>query len=185
MSLLSKKKRGGTHDLEVSMVGIKLGSTVLQIGGQDAQLVTALAKIVGISGEVSVAVESAQDADRVALAAKSAGVFIDVQTTRLDTLTYNSESFDVVVAANLLGDMRMNERVLCLQQTLKVLKPNGRCVVIEAAPRGGLGILLSKRTFDPTYLSYGGAEGALKAEGFRSVRLLAEREGKCFYEGTK
>ena len=91
----------------------------------------------------------------------------------------------MVVVANLLGDMRVNERVLCLQQALNVLKPSGRCVVIEAAPRGGLGALLSQRTLDRTYLSNGGAEGALKSEGFRAVRLLAQREGKSFFEGTK
>ena len=105
--------------------------------------------------------------------------------TRLSDLPFAVDIFDVVVITNLLGDMRMNERVLCLQQALKVLKPNGRCVVIEGAPRGGLGALLSQRTVDLTYLSTDGAQGALKAEGFRAVRLLAEREGKSFFEGTK
>ena len=81
--------------------------------------------------------------------------------------------------------MRINERVLCLQQVLQVLKPNGRCLVIEAAPRGGLGALFSQRSLDRTYVAYGGAEGALKAEGFRAVRQLAEREGKRYIEAMK
>ena len=91
----------------------------------------------------------------------------------------------MVVAPDLIGGLRMNERVLCLQQALKVLRPNGRCVVIEAAQRGGIGSLFSRRTLDRTYLMNGGAAGALEAEGFRAVRLLAEREGKSFVEATK
>lgn len=184
MSLFELKKRGGPRDLEVSMVGLKLGSVVLQLG-QDEQLVTALAKVVGISGETSVAVESEEDANRMTRAAAAAGLLVDVKMTYLRDLPFTTDVFDVVVVANLLGDMGMNERVLCLQQVLRVLKPSGRCVVIEGTPRGGLGALLSQRMFDPTYLSNGGAQGALTAEGFRAVRLLAERESKNFFEGTK
>ena len=44
------KKTLGSHDLEVSMVGLKLGASVLQLGGRNAQLIAALAKVVGISG---------------------------------------------------------------------------------------------------------------------------------------
>lgn len=185
MSLFKLKKSGGPRDLEVSMAGLKLGATVLHLNGHDATLITALAKVVGISGETCVTVESPQDAARIAKAAESAGILVDIKTTRPASLPYDADTFDVVVAANVLGYLRMNERVVCLQQVLKVLKPGGRCVVIEAAPRGGLGALLSQRTFDPTYLANGGAEGALEAEGFRAVRRLAEREGKSFYEGTK
>ena len=184
MSLFKLKKRGGPRDLEVSMVGLKLGSAVLQLG-QDEQLVTALAKVVGISGETSVAVESEEDAKRMTQAAASAGLLIDVKITYLRDLPFTADMFDVVVVSNLLGYMGMNERVLCLQQLLRVLKPSGRCVIIESTTRGGLGALLSQRMFNQTYLSNGGAQGALTAEGFRAVRLLAEQKGKSFFEGTK
>ena len=167
------------------MVGLKLGSSFLYLGGADPGLITALAKIVGISGEASVAVDSSEAAQRITQAAKSAGLLVNVENTRLDSLPYRAESFDVVVVNNLLDKLRMNERVLCLQQALKVLNPKGRLVVIEAAPRGGLGALLSQRAADPIYLSYGGAEAALKTEGFRAIRSLGERAGKSFFEGTK
>ena len=42
-----------------------------------------------------------------------------------------------------------------------------------------------ERTLDAQYLANGGAQGALKAEGFRGVRLLAEGDGQIFVEGTK
>ena len=52
-------------------------------------------------------------------------------------------------------------------------------------PARGIGGFFSQRELDRTYLLNGGAAGALEAEGFRAVRLLAEREGKSFFEGTK
>ncbi len=179
------KKSGGPRDLDVSMVGLKLGASVLQLGGRDGQLIAELAKVAGISGEACAVAETDAECEGVRRAAERAGVLVELKTSRLGALPFDAESFDVVVVPDLIGGLRMNERVLCLQQALKVLRPNGRCVVIEAAPRGGLGSLLSRRTLDRTYLMNGGAAGALEAEGFRAVRLLAEREGKSFFEGTK
>lgn len=167
------------------MVGLRLGASVLQLGGRDGQLVAELARIVGISGEAWAVAETDAECENVRRAAKRAGVLVEVRTARLSALPCDHDSFDAVVAPDLLGSLRMNERVPCLQEALRVLRPNGRCVVIEAAPRGGLGGLLSQRAVDRTYLANGGARGALEAEGFRAVRLLAERKGKSFFEGTK
>ena len=167
------------------MVGLKLGASVLQLGGRDDRLVAELAKVVGISGEACAVAETDAECERVRRAAARAGVLVEVKTGRLGALPWDPESFDVVVAPDLIGGLRMNERVLCLQQVLEVLRPNGRCVVIEAAQRGGLGSVFSQRTLDRTYLANRGAAGALEAEGFRAVRLLAERGGKSFFEGTK
>ena len=185
MRLFTLKKSGGPLDLEVSMAGLQLGSTVLLLGGGNGELIAALAHVVGISGQACAVAENAADADRISQAAAAAGALVEVKTARLGALPYNPDTFDVVVASDLLGQMRTNDRVICLQQALSVLRPNGRCLVIEQAQRGGLGALLSQRALDPTYLTNGGAEGALTAEGFRAVRLLAEREGKSFVEGTK
>lgn len=167
------------------MVGLKLGASVLQLGARDAQLIAELAKVVGISGNAWAVAETDAECENVRRAAERAGVLVEVRTARLGALPCDAESFDAVVASDLLGNLRMNERVLCLQQALKVLRPNGRCVVIEAAQRGGLGSLFSQRALDRTYLMNGGAAGALEAEGFRAVRLLGEREGKSFFEGTR
>lgn len=179
------KKSGGPRDLEVSMVGLKLGSSVLQLGGRDGQLIAALAKAVGISGEACAVVQTAEEADGVQRAAGKAGVLVDVKKASPGALPFDADSFDVVVVPDLVGELRMNARVLWLQDALRVLKPNGRVVIIEAAQRGGLGSWFSQRSLDRTYLANGGARGALEAEGFRVVRLLAERDGRSFIEGTK
>jgi hypothetical protein len=86
----------------------------------------------------------------------------------------------------LLSTMTPEHRVACLQQAFRTLVPRGRIVVIERGPRAGLGALIgSNRPVDPHYQSSGGATTALAAEGFKAVRLLAEREGLSFYEGVR
>ena len=184
-SPLDQKTTGGSRDLEVLMVGLKLGASVLQLGGRNAELIVALAKVVGISGDACAVVESAKEADRVHRAAVQAGVLVDVKKVSFGALPFDSESFDVVVAPDLLGDLRMNERVVCLLQALRVLRPGGRCMVIETVPRRGLGALFSRRTLDSTYVENGGARGAFEAAGCREVRHLGDGKRRRFYEGTK
>ena len=58
-------------------------------------------------------------------------------------------------------------------------------MVVGAAPRGGLGALLSRGQSAPLFAASGDAIRSLQADGFRSVRTLAEREGLVFVEGIK
>ena len=184
MALFKLKKSGGPRDLDLSMAGLKLGSRVLQLGA-DRELIAVLAGAVGISGEACAVTEDDAVADRIARAAAAAGVLVDVRVAPFGALPYDAEAFDVVVLADVIGVLYINERVVCLQQVLRVLRPGGRCLVIERAPRGGLGALFSQRSLDRGYRASGGAVAALAAEGFRAVRVLAERSGRNFIEGTK
>ncbi len=180
-----RQSRAGPRDLEVSMVGLKLGASVLQLGGRDPVLIAQLARVAGISGTAAAVVETPDEADAIRRAGEQVGVLIDILRGSLSALPCDPESVDVVVIPGLLGALRMNQRVLCLQQSLRVLRPGGRIIVIETAPRGGLGAMFSQRTLDRTYVTNGGAKGALDAEGFRAARLLAERDGKQFFEAVR
>ncbi len=179
------KKLKGDNDLRVSMAGLRLGDKVLQIGSGDPRLIAMLAAKVAISGQASALVPDDGSADRIRRAAQAGGVLVDVKVAPLRTPPFAQGWFDVVVIPELIGAMRPHERVGTLQGARQVLRVGGRCLVIEAAPRGGLGALFSGRALDPHYRSQGGAEPALRAEGFRPVRTLAERQGLLFTEGMK
>mgnify|MGYP002879840667 FL=1 len=166
------------------MAGLKLSSSVLTLGN-DCELVAALASTVGISGTACAFTSSQSNANKIAKTAVKTGVLVDVSTGKYGHLPYSAETFDVVVVKDLIGSMYINERVVCLQQVLSVLREQGRCLIIERAPRGGLGALFSQRSQDQSYRATGGAINALEAEGFRAVRMLAERDGNNFIEGTK
>ncbi|MCY4602153.1 MAG: methyltransferase domain-containing protein [Acidobacteria bacterium] len=183
MSLLKLRRLGGPRELEVSMAGVKLGSRVLQMGG-DGGLIAALASVVGLSGQASAAVQEAGQVAAFERAAAKAGVLVEVKATSFASLPYEEASFDVVVIKNVLGGLRQNERVFSLQEAGRVLRKGGRCLVIEQSVRGGLGALFSRQQLDRQYAA-GGARAALAAEGFAGVRLLADRDGYRFTEGTR
>ena len=179
------KKLKAAEDLRVSMIGLQLSNRVLQIGHSDPRLIALLAAKVGVSGQASALVTDDAAANTITRAAKARGVLVDVKVAPLRTPPFAQGWFDVVVIPELIGVMRPHERVGTLQGARQVLRVGGRCLVIETAPRGGLGALFSARSVDPHYRAQGGAEAALRVEGFEPVRTLAERDGLLFTEGTK
>ncbi len=167
------------------MIGPQRDNRVLQIGASDPDLIARLATAVGLNGEASALVPDDRARDALTQAAASRGVLIDVKVAPLRSPPFAEGWFDIVVIPDLIGGMRPHERVGTLQGARQVLRVGGRCLVIEPAPRGGLGALFSARTLDPHYRRHGGAEAALLAEGFKPVRTLAERDGLMFTEGVK
>lgn len=174
--------------LAVAMAGVRMGDRLLQIGFADRLLLGALASKVGLSGRAAAAVPSESTAAAARDAAARAGVLVEVEVGPLQRLPFQANAFDLAVidsTANLIGTMRPEDRVGCLQEVFRVLRPGGRVVVIETAPRGGLGALFARRAVGPHYRATGGAKTALRAEGFKGARILAEREGLVFFEAVK
>ena len=179
------KRVKGETDLRVSVIGARLGERVLQIGHGDPRLIALLSAKVGVSGQASALVADDVAAESVRNAAAARGVLVEVKVSPLRTPPFAQGWFDIVVIPELIGAMRPHERVSTLQGARQVLRVAGRCLIIETAPRGGLGALFSTRSLDPHYRAQGGAEAALRAETFKPVRTLAEREGWLFTEGMK
>jgi hypothetical protein len=77
--------------------------------------------------------------------------------------------------------MSPDQRAATVREAARVLRTGGRVMVIGSTPRGGLGAILSRApvtiSADPTL--------ALQADGFKTVRVLAERDGLIFFEGLK
>jgi len=177
-------KRGDPYMLVVGMTGVKMGDRVVQIGCAHGGRLAAVAGKVGLSGQAVALVPDAASAARARKGAAQAGVLVDVEIAPLTRLSAESGAFDLAViddTGGLVGAMRPDDRVATLRETFRILRPGGRAIVIGAAPRGGLGALFTRaqsgQGFDAT--------AALHAEGFKSARVLAEREGLVFTEGIK
>ncbi|MGE5244453.1 MAG: methyltransferase domain-containing protein [Betaproteobacteria bacterium] len=177
-------KREDPHTLVVGMTGVKMGDRLLQVGCAHGGRLGAVAARVGLSGRAAAAVPDEASAARARKGAAEAGVLVDVDVAPPTRLPYEADAFDVAVVDNtggLLAAMRAEDRVAAVRELLRVLRPGGRTIVIGAIPRAGLGALLTRAQSGPPL----DAVPILQADGFRSVRQIAERDGLIFVEGIK
>ena len=164
------------------MAGVKLGDRFLAVGVRDVPLIAALAVKSGLTGQAW-AVESEEaraDAGRDAI--EREGALVDVKRAPWGMWPLDADSVDVAVLANVLMTLHSGTRGLCMSETLRVLRPGGRAVVIEPARRSGFGALLHRDTIDR---GYAGPVKTLKDAGFAAVRELAETDGVVYAEGIK
>jgi SAM-dependent methyltransferase len=181
-------KRQNPHGLAVSMAGAKMGDRLLQVGCAHGGRLGAVAVKVGLSGRAAAVVPDEASADRARKGGAEAGVLVDVDIAPPSRLPHDNDAFDLVVAddsGGLFGTMRPEDRVAAVRELARVLRPGGRVVMIGTAPRGGIGAILSRGQSGPSFVSSGDAVKALEADGFRSARIIGEREGLAFVEAVK
>jgi ubiquinone/menaquinone biosynthesis C-methylase UbiE len=181
-------KNGDPYLLIVGMTGVKMGDKFLQVGCAHGGRLAAVASKVGLSGRAVVAAPDEASAARARKAAEEAGVLVEVEIAAPTRLPLADDEFDLAVVddtAGLFGTMRPEGRVAAIRELVRVLRRGGRVLVVGAVPRGGLGAVLSRTQSGPPFVASGDATEALEADGFKSVRTLAEREGLVFVEGIK
>ena len=181
-------KKSDPYLLIVGMTGVKMGYRFVQIGCAHGGRMAAVAAKVGLSGAAAVIAPDEASAARARKAAEEAGVLVDVDVAPPTRLPLADGAFDLAVVddtAGLFGTMRPEDRVAAIRELVRVLRDGGRALVVGAVPRGGLGAVLSRTQNGPPFVASGDANRALEADGFKSVRTLAEREGLVFVEGIK
>jgi ubiquinone/menaquinone biosynthesis C-methylase UbiE len=181
-------KKGDPNLLIVGMTGVKMGDKFVQIGCAHGGRLAAVAGKVGLSGRAAAVTPDESSAARARKAAEEAGVLVEIEVAPPTRLPLNDNEFDLAVVddtAGLFGTMRPESRVAAVRELVRVLRPGGRVLVVGAVPRGGLGAVLSRTQSGPPFVASGDATKALEADGFKSVRTLAEREGLVFVEGIK
>jgi ubiquinone/menaquinone biosynthesis C-methylase UbiE len=181
-------KRQNPYLLVVGMTGVKLGDQLLQVGCAHGGRLGAVAAKVGLSGRAVLVAPDESSAERARKGAEDAGVLVEVEVAPPTRLPANADEFDLAVVddtGGLLGTMRAEDRVASIRELARVVRPGGRVMIIGAGTRGGLGAILTRSQSGPLFVASGDAIQALEADGFRSVRTLAEREGLVFVEGIK
>lgn len=169
-------------NLPLSMAGITLGDRLIVVGCSDQTLVAALALKTGLTGRACAVDASAARREKADAAIARQGALVDVVTAPWTALPYEDAAFDVAVIRDVLPTLTAPERSACLGEVLRILRPGGRCLVIDSRSGGLAGLLArpaSRRAAD-----YTGPQ-ALAEAGFRAVRTLAERGGLVFIEGVR
>ena len=166
--------------LVVGMTGVRLGERVAQIGCAHGGRLAAVAKKAGLSGRAVAIVPDDASAERARKGAAQAGVLVEIETAPPTRLPADDSAFDLVVVDDTPG-CRQQPRRSRRDRRSAVLGPGGRAIVLGNAPRGALGRLLARAPADPPF----DAAPVLQANGFKSVRNLAERDGLRFVEGIR
>lgn len=181
-------RRDDPHALVVGMAGVKMGDRLVQIGCANAGRLAAIAAKVGLSGRAVAIVPDEMAAAAARKGAERAGVLVEIEVAPPTTLPAEDAAFDVAIVddtGGVLGTLRAEDRVGAVRELLRILRPGGRAMIMGAAPRGGLGALLTRAQSGPPFTASGDANLALQADGFASVRTLAVRNGLVFVEGLK
>jgi len=177
--------RAAGQPLALSMAGVRMGDRLLMVGCADPLLIAQLAVKTGLTGR-AFAADARRDltaeAERLA---PLEGALIETATAPWTALPLDAGVFDVAVIRHVFPGLAGPERIACAAEVRRVLRPGGRCVVIDPAPRSGFGGFLRRAPRDPAFAARGGAVGVLEAAGFRAARVLAERDGFTFCEAAK
>ncbi len=166
------------------MTGVKMGDRMLQVGCSDGGALAAVAAKVGLSGRALAVVPDIATAVRVQKGAQRQGVLVDVEVAPPAPLPADDTDYDLVVvddATSQFASLDAAAQTTIVREAVRVLKPGGRVLVISALPAEGLAAMLGRGPKGPAY----DATPILEAGGCRFVRLLGEREGLRFVEGTK
>jgi ubiquinone/menaquinone biosynthesis C-methylase UbiE len=166
------------------MPGVKLGDRLLVMGCSDPRLIAALAAKAGLTGRTCIVDESDQVQTRAASAVEREGVLVESFAAPMTSLPFEAGAFDVVVMRNILPAIEPDRRLRASAEAHRVLRPGGRCLVIDDGRRSGWSSLVGGARRNPDY-GAGGPTAVLNQSGFRGARVLAEREGLLFAEGVK
>jgi ubiquinone/menaquinone biosynthesis C-methylase UbiE len=164
--------------LAAAMAGVKMGDRVLLAGAADIRLAAEVATRAGLSGRVALIGRDEADAQTRSAQIEAAGGLAEPLGGSLEATGVAPASFDVAIADGTLDALDADARARTIAECYRVLRPGGRLVWIERAPRRGL--------FGSRSVENGGTaarEHAMVAAGFRAVRTLGTLGGQVFVEG--
>ena len=171
--------------LTVSMCGVKLGDRVLVLGCSDTALIAALASKAGLTGRAAIVDQSDEARTRAAAAVEREGALVESFASPFTSLPFDAHAFDVVIMRSVLPVIPAHLRLGVVAETTRVIRPGGRCIVINDVGRGGFAGFMGGHPPASSASSGATAVGLLGEVGFRGARTLAERDGLVFVEGVK
>src|SRR5262249_14108216 len=130
------RKSAPAEPLAVTMAGVKMGDRLLAGGVRDTSLIASLAAKTGRSGHAWAVDADAERVKAAGPAIEREGALVEVTRAPWGMLPYDEDSFDVAVVRDVLMTLPADARSLAVGEVLRVLRPGGRAIVIESAPRG-------------------------------------------------
>lgn len=171
-------RESSLDQLPVSIAGLKLGDRVIMLGCSDPKLIAQLAVKTGLTGRACAVDSDTARTERAAEVAPREGALIETTTASWTSLPFEHDAFDVAIVRDVFGTLDAGTRTGAVAEVVRVLRPGGRCLVMDGGRRGALfGARASAGSYD--------ALATLQAAGFKASRVVAERDGMRFTEGVK
>ena len=126
------------ESLAVSMAGIKLGDRLLVVGCADPILIARLAVKTGLTGRAFAVDEQEKAVTAAEEIAAREGALIETAKAPWTALPLEPDSFDVAIVRDVLPHLTKDARSGCISEVLRVLRPGGRCLVIDGRERTGI-----------------------------------------------
>jgi demethylmenaquinone methyltransferase/2-methoxy-6-polyprenyl-1,4-benzoquinol methylase len=161
------------------MVGARPGDRVLVVGVGDAAFAAELALVTGLTGEVRVADHAPGAAAAIDAAVRKYGALVEFDEAPPSRLPFDAGAFDVVVINRQLGELPVADRGAVAVEAIRVAKPGGRIVVIEAGQPTGM---LARWSKPRDVLAPDVVRRVLTDAGCRATRVLAEAGGATYVE---
>jgi ubiquinone/menaquinone biosynthesis C-methylase UbiE len=114
---------------------LKPGEAVLDVGCGTGSLAIAAKRHVGPTGIVKGVDASPEMLARGERKAKRAGTGVAFEQATAQALPFADAGFDVVFSTVMLHHLSRHARDECMREMRRMLKPNGRVVVVDFAPR--------------------------------------------------
>jgi ubiquinone/menaquinone biosynthesis C-methylase UbiE len=177
-------RKSTSEALAVSMAGIKLGDRLLVVGCSDPLLIAQLAVKTGLTGRAfAVDEDDARVSKAVDVAARE-GALVETAKASWTALPIEDEGFDVAVVRDVLPYLARHRRAACIDEVRRVLRPGGRCLVVDGQARTGIASMIAAGS-SPRGYDEGGPVEAFTNQGFKAARIVAERDGLVFAEAVK
>jgi hypothetical protein len=174
------KKAPSPHQTALAMVGARAGDRVLVAGRPEPAVVAELARTTGLSGQTTIAIDTASKPPYDAAAA-DAGVLIEHVETGASpaSLPDTGGHHDVVVLHFDLATLDAAARDVLATRALSLVRPGGRVVVIEGRRQSGW--FSSRSAAAPADVVL----GLLQRAGGHAVRPLGSIDGVSYFEARK
>jgi ubiquinone/menaquinone biosynthesis C-methylase UbiE len=137
VTLLTLGRERALRERVLDLATLAPGESVLDVGCGTGTLAIAAKRRVGAAGRAHGSDASPEMIARARKKAKRAGVDVDFETARAESLPLPDSRFDVALSAVMLHHLRWAARQECLRELRRVLRPGGRVLAVDFGRTAG------------------------------------------------